>query len=130
MPGIVGATRRAAASSRGGLCILIGRAVPTVLPLSVGQPVLRTSPRSALASLLLLGRRAPPSPGAVQARPAAPPGGPDAEFEHYALPNGLDVILHVGRELPIVHVNQCFHVGSKNERRGRTGFVHLFEHMM
>jgi zinc protease len=55
---------------------------------------------------------------------------PKVEFEHYELPNGLDVILHVDRKLPIVHVNQWFHVGSKNERRGRTGFAHLFEHMM
>ena len=55
---------------------------------------------------------------------------PKIEFEKYTLPNGLDVILHVDRKLPIVHVNQWFHVGSKNERRGRTGFAHLFEHMM
>src|SRR4029453_15166793 len=37
---------------------------------------------------------------------------------------------HVDRKLPIVHVNQWFHVGSKNEKAGRTGFAHLFEHMM
>ena len=46
------------------------------------------------------------------------------------LPNGLQLILHVDRKLPIVHVNQWFHVGSKNEKPGRTGFAHLFEHMM
>ncbi len=40
------------------------------------------------------------------------------------------MILHVDRKLPIVHVNQWFHVGSKNEKRGRTGFAHLFEHLM
>jgi zinc protease len=55
---------------------------------------------------------------------------PKIEFEKYTLPNGLDVILHVDRKLPIVHVNQWYHVGSKNEREGRTGFAHLFEHMM
>jgi len=55
---------------------------------------------------------------------------PKIEFESYTLPNGLDVILHVDRKLPIVHVNEWFHVGSKNEKRGRTGFAHLFEHMM
>jgi predicted Zn-dependent peptidase len=55
---------------------------------------------------------------------------PKVEFEKYTLPNGLNVILHVDRKLPIVHVNEWFHVGSKNERRGRTGFAHLFEHMM
>ena len=55
---------------------------------------------------------------------------PDIQFEKYTLPNGLQVILHVDRKLPIVHVNQWYHVGSKNEKPGRTGFAHLFEHMM
>lgn len=55
---------------------------------------------------------------------------PKIEFEKYTLPNGLQVILHVDRKLPIVHVNQWFHVGSANERMGRSGFAHLFEHMM
>jgi zinc protease len=55
---------------------------------------------------------------------------PKITFEKYTLPNGLQVILHVDRKLPVVHVNQWFHVGSKNERAGRSGFAHLFEHMM
>jgi zinc protease len=55
---------------------------------------------------------------------------PEIAFEKYTLPNGLQVILHVDKKLPIVHVNQWFHVGSKNEKPGRTGFAHLFEHMM
>src|SRR5689334_10081019 len=55
---------------------------------------------------------------------------PKVEFEKYTLPNGLQVILHVDRKLPIVNVNQWFHVGSKNEKPGRTGFAHLFEHLM
>jgi zinc protease len=55
---------------------------------------------------------------------------PKVEFEKYTLANGLQVILHVDRKLPVVHVNQWFHVGSKNEKPGRTGFAHLFEHMM
>jgi len=55
---------------------------------------------------------------------------PKVVFEKYALSNGLQVILHIDRKLPIVHVNQWFHVGSKNEKPGRTGFAHLFEHMM
>jgi len=55
---------------------------------------------------------------------------PKIEFEKYTLPNGLQVILHVDRKLPMVHVNSWYHVGSKNERLGRTGFAHLFEHMM
>ncbi len=55
---------------------------------------------------------------------------PKVAFEQFTLPNGLQVILHVDRKLPIVHVNQWFHVGSKNEVARRTGFAHLFEHMM
>ena len=55
---------------------------------------------------------------------------PKVDFEKLTLPNGLQVILHVDRKLPVVHVNQWFHVGSKNERPGRSGFAHLFEHMM
>src|SRR5688572_340352 len=55
---------------------------------------------------------------------------PRIEFEKYRLPNGIQVILHVDRKLPVVHVNQWYHVGSANERLGRSGFAHLFEHMM
>src|SRR3981081_1585114 len=55
---------------------------------------------------------------------------PKIEFEKYSLPNGLQVILHVDRKLPVVHVNQWFHVGSSSEKIGKTGFAHLFEHMM
>ena len=51
-------------------------------------------------------------------------------FEKYRLANGLDVILHVDRSLPVITVNVWYHVGSKNEKAGRTGFAHLFEHLM
>jgi zinc protease len=74
--------------------------------------------------------------GAAPRKTSAPAKGPASseipkiEFEKYVLPNGLQVILHVDRKLPIVHVNQWYHVGSKNEKPGRTGFAHLFEHMM
>ena len=72
------------------------------------------------------------TPPADQAAVPAPAvnATPKVDFEKYTLPNGLQVILHVDRKLPIVHVNQWFHVGSKNEKPGRTGFAHLFEHMM
>jgi zinc protease len=46
------------------------------------------------------------------------------------LENGLDVIVHEHHQLPMVAVNVWYHVGSKNERPGRTGFAHLFEHLM
>ncbi len=51
-------------------------------------------------------------------------------FEKYTLPNGLTVIHAVDRSTPTVAVNMWFHVGSKNEEPGRTGFAHLFEHVM
>lgn len=51
-------------------------------------------------------------------------------FETYKLPNGLTVILSLDRTTPTVAVNVWYHVGSKNETPGRTGFAHLFEHVM
>ncbi len=51
-------------------------------------------------------------------------------YESYALPNGLTVILSVDHTTPTVAVNVWYHVGSKNEKPGRTGFAHLFEHVM
>ena len=51
-------------------------------------------------------------------------------FEKLTLSNGLDIILHQDRSLPVVSVNVWYHVGSKNEEVGRTGFAHLFEHVM
>ena len=52
------------------------------------------------------------------------------EFEKYTLQNGLDVILHLDRSDPIVALAVNYHVGSNREVEGRTGFAHLFEHMM
>ena len=86
-----------------------------------------TRTRSALCALALLLLAGPAGLlGQAPERAATP----KLEFEKFTLPNGLQVILHVDRKLPIVHVNQWFHVGSKNEKAGRTGFAHLFEHMM
>jgi zinc protease len=55
---------------------------------------------------------------------------PDLPFSKRTLDNGLDVIVHEAPQVPIVAVNVWYHVGSKNERPGRTGFAHLFEHLM
>lgn len=52
------------------------------------------------------------------------------KFEAYHLSNGMRVILHKDKTTPIVCVNVWYHVGSWNERPGKTGFAHLFEHMM
>ena len=51
-------------------------------------------------------------------------------FEKFVLPNGLTVIFHEDRSSPLVAVNIWYHVGSKDEEPGRTGFAHLFEHLM
>jgi zinc protease len=51
-------------------------------------------------------------------------------FSKHTLANGLDVLLHEDHACPIVAVNLWYHVGSKNERPGHTGFAHLFEHLM
>ncbi len=55
---------------------------------------------------------------------------PKLSYQRIKLPNGLTVLLHQDRSTPIVHVQLWYHVGSKDERPGRTGFAHLFEHMM
>src|SRR5437867_4701892 len=48
----------------------------------------------------------------------------------FTLPNGLQVIVHEDHAVPVVAMNSWYHVGSANERPGRTGFAHLFEHML
>jgi len=55
---------------------------------------------------------------------------PSIPHEKYTLPNGLEVILHVDRSVPIVAVENFYKVGSGDEKVGRTGFAHLFEHVM
>ena len=55
---------------------------------------------------------------------------PSIDFEKYTLGNGLDVILHVDRSDPIVAINLAANVGSSREVQGRTGFAHLFEHLL
>ena len=57
-------------------------------------------------------------------------GIPKIQFEKYTLANGLEVILHQDRSVPLVAVEVYYKVGSGDEQRGRTGFAHLFEHVM
>jgi len=54
----------------------------------------------------------------------------DIPYEKFVLDNGLTVIVHEDHKAPIVAVNMWYHVGSKNEKPGKTGFAHLFEHLM
>ena len=55
---------------------------------------------------------------------------PKLQYQIATLPNGLTVVLEEDHSTPIVHLNLTYQVGSKNERPGRTGFAHLFEHLM
>ena len=72
---------------------------------------------------------------ASQAAPLAPAAAPAFDLKPYAiahkkfvLPNGLTLIVHEDHSVPLVGVNVWYHVGSRNEKRGKTGFAHLFEH--
>jgi zinc protease len=69
-------------------------------------------------------------PAAKPAPKMAPLEVPELKFEKYTLDNGLEVILSEDHRLPMVAVNLWYHVGPANELPGRTGFAHLFEHMM
>jgi zinc protease len=71
----------------------------------------------------------PAKPSAtMQAEPAD--NGPSISYEMYTLDNGLDVILHVDHSDPVVAINLAANVGSSREVAGRTGFAHLFEHLL
>ena len=54
----------------------------------------------------------------------------DIPYDRFTLDNGLTVVVHEDRKAPIVAVSVWYHVGSKNEPQGKTGFAHLFEHLM
>jgi zinc protease len=79
---------------------------------------------------------APKEPAKAGAQTTAKPAAvkplevPQLKFEKYKLDNGLEVILSEDHRLPLVAVNLWYHVGPANELPGRTGFAHLFEHMM
>ncbi len=93
------------------------------------------------ASLLALAiASAAPSPllAATASAPAVPAPAPLANlvsavnipYEQFTLPNGLRVLVHTDRKAPVVAVSVWYGVGSKNEPKGKTGFAHLFEHLM
>src|SRR5688500_1307192 len=77
----------------------------------------RLAPAAYVAALLSL------------SRPAAADD-PVVKFERYRLANGLEVILHQDNRVPLVAVDVWYHVGSGDETPGRSGFAHLFEHML
>lgn len=75
-----------------------------------------------------------PNGDQAQASATAPAAAAKAEVDipygEFTLPNGLRVVVHTDRKAPVVAVNLWYHVGSKDEPAGRTGFAHLFEHLM
>ena len=66
----------------------------------------------------------------VSAQKAAPKANFKVDYQKFTLPNGLQVIFHIDRSDPVVAVNLTAHVGSAREKAGRTGFAHLFEHLL
>ena len=82
------------------------------------------------AALALAAPVATPARAAPLVRSLPAPEVPKIAFQRFVLPNGLVLIVHEDHKAPIVAVNVWYHVGSKNERPGKTGFAHLFEHLM
>jgi zinc protease len=76
----------------------------------------------ALAFALPAVQAAPAAPAAVDLKPYTIP------YKKFVLQNGLTLIVHTDHSVPVVAVNTWYHVGSRNEKRGKTGFAHLFEH--
>src|SRR6202158_3080511 len=99
-----------------------------ILAFSIAVMVIDTSGQT--SSKKVPPKKAPAKPGTPQATSAAPSDTPTIKFEKYTLPNGLVVILSEDHRLPLVSTNIWYHVGPANELPGRTGFAHLFEHMM
>lgn len=83
----------------------------------------RFAPVLLLAALVSIA--SPPVPAAAEA-----PAKISVPYTRFTLPNGLVVILHEDHSVPLVAVNAWYHVGSAREKPGRTGFAHLFEHIM
>jgi zinc protease len=87
----------------------------------------------ALVAVSAASAAAQPQAQAAPARPSAPATGPKplaVSYTQFVLPDGLHVILHEDHTVPLVTVNVWYHVGSAREKPGRTGFAHLFEHLM
>jgi zinc protease len=95
-------------------------------------PVRRTTYLAAALALMFGVSTVQAAPKAAPAAPASTPDIPipDIKYTKFTLKNGLTVLVHEDRKTPVVAVNTWYHVGSKNEKLGKTGFAHLFEHLM
>ena len=114
--------------------------------MSFARSLIAVAAVAALALPLAAQERVPPAPkkaaapatapATSPARPAPVQTGPaqpatiSVPYTMFTLPNGLTVVLHEDHSVPVVAVNVWYHVGSANEKPGRTGFAHLFEHLM
>src|SRR6188472_1652437 len=98
------------------------RRVKLALPLSLllAIPLLAQSPQA----------QSPPAQSPPAQSPPVQPPPLQVPYRQFRLANGLTVILHQDKSVPIVATNVWYHVGSANEHTGRTGFAHLFEHLM
>jgi zinc protease len=99
------------------------------LAVALATPALAQSPEAATKT-----QQVGSMPAQVGSTPAQVGSMPTSKIEvrytQFTLPNGLRVILHEDHTVPLVTVNMWYHVGSAREREGRTGFAHLFEHLM
>ena len=84
---------------------------------------------ASLATLALPATVPAQAPARIPAR-ATPAGIPEIPYTKFTLKNGLTLLVHEDHKAPIAAVNIWYHVGSKNEVQGKTGFAHLFEHLM
>ncbi|WP_437838073.1 M16 family metallopeptidase [Sorangium sp. So ce1153] len=110
-------------------------APPASTPAAAAAPKAARAAAAPASPAAAAPKAAPASPAAPKAAPEAPPAASpppklDVPFTKYALKNGLTVILHEDHALPIVALNLMVKVGSRFEEPGRTGFAHLFEHLM
>ena len=98
---------------------------------SLFRPHLRLSLLGFAAPLALIACQASDSSPQIESTADKPAeAGLDLAFEKITLDNGLDVVFHVDRSDPVVAINLAAHVGSARETGGRTGFAHLFEHLL
>ncbi len=101
------------------------------ITLALGLATALPTPGAAQRPSRTATRSRPPRPPQPQrAARASEPAAITIPYQRFVLKNGLTLLVHEDHKAPIVAVNIWYHVGSKNERPGRTGFAHLFEHLM
>ncbi|WP_437929421.1 pitrilysin family protein [Sorangium sp. So ce291] len=114
-------------------------APPPAQPAAPARPAAKAAAAQPAAAKPGAAAPAGGAPGAAAAQPGAKPGAAAPAsasvsvmipVEKYTLQNGLEVVLHEDRRTPVVAVNVWYHVGSKDEPKGKNGFAHLFEHLM